>query len=288
MSLCAIGLLMWGCVDRAMVPDTQMQLQADIETIDNYLSLNNITAIQDKSGVRFQIERLGTGGLPPKIDQTVKVNYRGYLMNGNVFDNGGNAVEVVNQFISGWQLTLIVWPVGTKGKVWVPSPLGYGNQAVGSIPANSILVFDVELLEVQPSNTEKARLTSDIAIVDKYLSDNSINAVQDTTGVRYVITEPGTGPAPTWYDKVRFSYSGRNLATGTEFFSGTAEPTDTFDSRMVDYLHGIKIALSKIGKGGKITIYVPSGLAFGPYENSQAGLPANSNVYYTIELLEIY
>jgi FKBP-type peptidyl-prolyl cis-trans isomerase len=49
----------------------------------------------------------------------------------------------------------------------------------------------------------------------------------------------------------------------------------------------LKIGLSKIGVGGKITVYIPSGLAFGSTENSQSGIPANSNIYYTIELLEI-
>jgi FKBP-type peptidyl-prolyl cis-trans isomerase len=137
------------------------------------------------------------------------------------------------------------------------------------------------------SSTEKARLASDIQTIDEYLAKNKITAVQDTTGIRYVITNPGTGSPPSWYTKVRFSYSGKILDSGFEFFSGTGAPNEDFDSRMIDYLHGIKIALSKIGVGGKITAYVPSGLAFGPYENTQGPVPANSNVIYTVELLEI-
>jgi FKBP-type peptidyl-prolyl cis-trans isomerase FkpA len=55
----------------------------------------------------------------------------------------------------------------------------------------------------------------------------------------------------------------------------------------VDYINGIKVALMKIGVGGKITVYIPSGLAFGPVDNSASALPANSNVIYEVELLEI-
>jgi FKBP-type peptidyl-prolyl cis-trans isomerase FkpA len=287
MTFSVIGVITFGCIDKQEIPSTDLQMQADIETIDAYLSSNNITAYEDKSGIRFHIEQIGTG-LPPTMDQSVDVDYVGKLMNGFVFDQKDGFVKPMEDLIDGWKYGLLVWPAGTKGTLYVPSPLGYGNQTVGSIPANSILMFDITLVEVIPNNSEKARLTSDIGVIDEYLAEHAVDAVKDPTGVRYVITTPGTGTPPTWYDKVRFTLSGKSLATGTEFYSGTAQPNDDFDSRVVDYLHGIKIALSKIGVGGKITIYVPSGLAFGPYENTQASLPANSIVYYTIELQEIY
>lgn len=281
--LCCV--LFAGCMDKTVGVDWSAQLLADMETIDQYLADNNITAYEDKSGIRFHITELGTGGLPPKMEQTIKVSYQGKFMNGNVFDPGGDATGVLNSYIDGWRAGLILWPVGTKGTLYVPSPLGYGDQQVGSIPPNSILIFDVWLKGIDLTNVEKARFASDVQIIDEYLEDNSIDAVEDTTGVRYVITQQGSGPAPTWYTKCKFAYSGKVLSSGVEFFSGTAQPTETFDSRVIDYLHGIKVGLSKIGVGGKITVYVPSGLAFG---NTSAGnVPTNANVIYQIELQEI-
>ncbi len=286
--LLAFPLLFSACLDRTEVVDSALQMEEDLAVIDNFLSQNNINAIKDKSGVRYEIQTLGTGGFPPKTDQQIKINYVGKFLGGNTFDEGGIATELVNKFISGFQLAITTWPAGTKGRMWVPSPLGYGDQQVGTIPPNSILVFEVELQQVIPTNAEKARLTADIATIDKYLSDRKISAIADTTGVRYVITNAGTGAHPTWFTKVRFSYNGKLLTSGNEFFSGTSQPTDTFDSRVVDFIHGIKVGLSKVGTGGKITVYVPSGLAFGPYENTASSVPANSIVIYDIEVQEIY
>jgi FKBP-type peptidyl-prolyl cis-trans isomerase len=140
---------------------------------------------------------------------------------------------------------------------------------------------------VVQSNADKARFTSDTTAIEKFLADHNIDAETDGSGVRYVITEQGSGAMPEWFSKVKFKYSGTNLVTSTEFSSGTSEPTDSFDSRLADYINGMKVALMKLNVGGKITAYIPSGLAFGPQENSTILLPANSNVKYEIELLEI-
>jgi FKBP-type peptidyl-prolyl cis-trans isomerase FkpA len=283
----ALAFMFTGCFDKPDGLDTAAQMQKDMETIDNYLTLNNISAQLDKSGVRFSIETLGTDGFPPRLDQAIKVKYSGRFLDGTQFDKGGEVTAVLNTFILGWQAGLSVWPAGTKGTLYVPSPLGYGSSPYNSIPANSILVFDVELEEVIPSNAEKARLAADIVTIDQYLESHSIDAVKDSTGVRYVITQEGLGPMPTWYQKCKFNYKGRALANNVEFFNGTAAPTDIFDSRMVDYMNGIRVGLSKIAAGGKITVYIPSGLAFGPNENTGSSLPANSIVIYDIELTEL-
>jgi FKBP-type peptidyl-prolyl cis-trans isomerase len=281
-----VGFGMSGCLDTGVDFDPNEQMAADIETIDQYLAQKNIDAIVDMSGLRFHLETVGTG-FPPRFDQTVKVDYTGKFLSGVSFDDGVDESGVLKGYIAGWQLALSVWPAGTKGTVYIPSPLAYGNQAVGSIPPNTILVFDIHLKEVVSSSAEKARLAQDIVTIDEYLATNSIDAVKDSTGVRYVITNPGTGSLPTWYTKVKFNYTGRVMLTNAQFFDGTSQPDAGFDSRMIDFINGIKVGLSKVGAGGKITIYVPSGLAFGPSESTQSPVPANSNVVYEIEVVEL-
>jgi FKBP-type peptidyl-prolyl cis-trans isomerase len=258
----------------------------DLATIDAYIAQNNIVAIKDKTGVRYSFDSIG-GGFPPRVDESIKVRYVGKFLNGTVFDQGSEVTAPLGTFIDGWKAGLSVWPAGSKGRLFVPSPLGYSTASVGNVPPNSILTFDITLEAVVYSNAEKARLASDTATINKYVTDHNINAVKDSTGIRYVITNQGSGPPPTWYTKVKFSYVGKALATGNEFYRGTAQPNDIYDSRVVDYIHGLKFALSKIGVGGSITVYVPSGYAFGPYESTENNLPANSNVIYDVTLDEI-
>lgn len=290
-SILAIGLfllVMQSCIDRDTGIDSAAQLEADKQTIDSYLVQNGITAQKDKSGVRFKITELGTKGFPARTDQTIKAKYVGKFLDGTVFDPGTNPVTgVLSTFISGWQVAFTILPPGTKATIWIPSPLAYGSQSRGSIPPNSILVFDIEFVEVQYTNAEKQRLTSDINAIDAFLADKNIDAVEDTTGVRYVITTPSSGAHPDRFTKVKFSAVGKNLTTGNQFYSGTSEPNDYFDSRVADFIHGLQVGLLNLGKGGKMTVYIPSGLAFGPYENTSTSLPANSNVIYEIELIDI-
>ena len=283
--LCA--LILTSCLDNNHGLDTALQMQKDLATIDEYIALNNIDAYQDKSGIRFSITELGKSGFPPRVDQQVKVKYTGKFLNGTVFDPGPEATGVLGTFIVGWQYGIAVLPPGTKATLYLPSPLGYGSSQYNSIPANSILTFDVQLTEVVTSNAEKARLASDIDVIDSFLESHSVDAVKDTTGVRYVITDPGVGPMPTLYQKVKFSYVGQAFSGGTEFFNGGSQPSEIFDSRPIDFIDGITVGLTKIAVGGKIKIYVPSGLAFGPTENTQTSLPANSIVIYDITLEEI-
>jgi FKBP-type peptidyl-prolyl cis-trans isomerase len=280
------ALVVTGCLDKNHF-DSAAQMAQDVQTIDNYLASNNLSAIKDQTGVRSVFTQVGTG-FPPRVAQTVKVKYTAKFMNGTVFDAGPDITAPLGSFILGWQYGLSTWPIGSKGTLYVPSPLGYGNNPpTSAIPPNSILVFDVELVSRIPSNAEKARFTADTTAIVDYLHQHEVNAVTDSTGIRYVISNPGSGPAPTWFQKLKFTIVGKSLATGTQFYSGTSAPSDLFDSRMVDYVNGIQFGLSKIGVGGKITVYVPSGLAFGTTEDPSTNLPANSNVIYEVQLTEI-
>lgn len=127
----------------------QTQLAADIEAIDTYLDDEGIIAVEDPTGLRYVIETQGDGK-KPCLESYVAVTYKGMLLsNGNVFDQAINPVQFpLNNLILGWQIAFIKFPVGTKATLYIPSGLAYGNRIVGSIPANSNLIFEVELLGV--------------------------------------------------------------------------------------------------------------------------------------------
>jgi FKBP-type peptidyl-prolyl cis-trans isomerase FklB len=102
------------------------------------------------SGLQYLVLINGEGEKPGPRSM-VTVHYEGSLINGKVFDSsykrGEPASFGVYQVISGWTEALQLMPVGSKWRLFIPSALGYGTRGSGgSIPPNSTLIFDVELL----------------------------------------------------------------------------------------------------------------------------------------------
>ena len=106
------------------------------------------------SGLQYQVIKEGTGKSPLETDK-VEVHYEGTLFNGQKFDSskerGQPASFYLNQVIRGWTEGLQLMKEGGIYKFWIPSELGYGDQAMGNvIPAGSLLIFEVELLKINP------------------------------------------------------------------------------------------------------------------------------------------
>jgi peptidylprolyl isomerase len=110
---------------------------------------------ETETGLRYQIIHHGEG-IQAKAGNIVKVHYKGSLMNGEVFDSSYSRKQPIEfplgrgQVIAGWDEGIQLLNVGSKARFVIPPQLGYGNQAVGGvIPANSVLIFDVELVAVK-------------------------------------------------------------------------------------------------------------------------------------------
>lgn len=106
------------------------------------------------SGLKYQVLKHGTGTVSPKDTDTVKVDYEGKLLDGTVFDSsiarGQPATFPLNAVIPGWTEGLQLMKVGDKFKFQIPANLAYGaNSPTPTIPPNSTLVFEVELLGIQ-------------------------------------------------------------------------------------------------------------------------------------------
>ncbi len=103
------------------------------------------------SGLQYEILSAGNGRKPSATDR-VQCHYHGTLIDGTVFDSsvqrGEPAVFGVNQVIPGWVEALQLMPEGSRWKLYIPSKLAYGEHQAGSIPPNSALVFEVELIKV--------------------------------------------------------------------------------------------------------------------------------------------
>ena len=126
------------------------QLAYDIELIKKYITDKSLTALSTPEGVYYTTDVVGTGTQMPTPSNIVTVKYKGYLLDGTVFDQNTTGTDFrLGNLIKGWQIGFQKFKKGGKGKLLVPSALGYGSTGQGSIPKNSVLVFDVELLDIK-------------------------------------------------------------------------------------------------------------------------------------------
>ena len=104
-----------------------------------------------ESGLQYEVLQAAEGAKPAATD-TVKVHYTGTLTDGTKFDSSvdrGEPVEFpLNRVIPGWTEGVQLMNVGSKFRFTIPSELAYGERDMGTIPPNSVLVFEVELLDI--------------------------------------------------------------------------------------------------------------------------------------------
>ncbi len=123
---------------------------SEITAVEGYLASKGITnAVRDTRGFYYIISNPGTGTAPNPCSR-VSVNYVGKLTNDTIFDQTTTspASFFLGQTIPGWIKGVSLIRAGGRITLFLPPSLGYGNVAVGPIPANSILIFDVDLLTV--------------------------------------------------------------------------------------------------------------------------------------------
>ena len=126
---------------------------SEVAQLETYLSSNSITATKHCSGMYYTIDAAGSGASATACS-TVGVTYKGQLTNGSVFDQRTTSFEL-DQVIAAWTKGVPLIKAGGKIKLYCPPSLAYGGQVVRDpvtgntvIPANSILIFEVELINV--------------------------------------------------------------------------------------------------------------------------------------------
>ena len=105
------------------------------------------------SGLQYEVLKSGSGGPKPTTTNTVKVHYHGTHIDGKVFDSSVERNEPVEfpvtGVIQGWVEALQLMSVGDKWRLTLPADIAYGEHGKGDIPPHSVLLFDVELLEIK-------------------------------------------------------------------------------------------------------------------------------------------
>ena len=125
----------------------------DEQLIQDYLTENNLTAQVTDEGIHYIIESEGAG-TQAAFGNTVTVHYEGFLLDGTKFDSsidrGVPSTFSLNNVIAGWQLGIPLFKEGGRGTLIIPSLYAYGNSSPSpDIPRNSVLLFTIELIDVQ-------------------------------------------------------------------------------------------------------------------------------------------
>ncbi|WP_315815979.1 FKBP-type peptidyl-prolyl cis-trans isomerase [Paraflavitalea speifideaquila] len=140
-----LGVALFGCNKKnkdqgcATAEENDAKMQA-------YITANSITATKHATGMYYQIIEPGSG-VTPTLNSTVKANYTGKYTNNTSFDSRVASFPL-GGVIPGWQVGIPLIRKGGKIKLIVPPNMAYGCYDYQGIPGNSVLVFDVELLEV--------------------------------------------------------------------------------------------------------------------------------------------
>ena len=145
------------------IQKTVAMVQKNRKAAEEFLKTNKAKegVVETKSGLQYKVVKKGSGAKPKPTD-TVKVQYKGSLLDGKEFDSSYKrnepAVFQVNQVIAGWQEAVPLMEVGATYELYIPPDLAYGDRgAPPVIEPGSMLVFQVELLEIQQAPKDKEK-----------------------------------------------------------------------------------------------------------------------------------
>ena len=232
--------------------------------------------ITTSTGLIYIDEVIGTGKTP-KIGDKVKVHYTGTLEDGTKFDSSrdrNNPFEFplgMGRVIKGWDEGVASMKEGGKRKLIIPPELGYGSRNMGSIPSNSTLFFDVELIEV----------------IEKFVdTDFSLPGREEVTksGLRMIIHKDGNGDIPLPGQTVKVHYTGL-LENGSTFDSSHDRGRPfSFQLGQGRVIKGWDEALALMSKGEKRTLIIPPDIGYGA--RGQGKIPPNSTLIFEVELID--
>lgn len=130
--------------------DAEAQLAADEVLIKAFIAKNSIPAQRHETGVYYQIIAPGEGNITYNSSTTITVNYTLRDLNGKVIEQSSQPYRnLLSRLIPAWQIGVPLIQKGGKIRLISPSGYAYGPYASGNLPPNSILDFDIELVDVQ-------------------------------------------------------------------------------------------------------------------------------------------
>ena len=274
------------------------------EELLTYFEKNNIKNQKKlQSGIYVTIDNEGTGDLiKPGVE--VSMNHENRLLTGSKFDSNIDTIFKhisptkvsigQRQILAGWEEGIQQFKKGGKGKIFIPSKYAYGSAKFGirpndTIPANSIIKIDVEVLDVVDLAVLARQLADkEGAEIQAFLKTNNLVGVKTNSGLYYVITKEGTGNSPAVGDEVNMNYTGMFL-DGNKFDSnvdsafGHVTPLK-FPLGQGRVIRGWDEGIALLKNGSKATFIIPSALGYG--KNGSGKISANAILKFDVELLD--
>ena len=234
--------------------------------------------ISTSSGLSYVLNELGSG---EAVDsgKVVTVHYTGFLTDSTQFDSSKDRNDPFTfkvgggMVISGWDEGLSYLRVGDKATFTIPPSIGYGSQAQGIIPANSTLIFDVDVLSVKDGAKP-----FDVKGMDTTLFPSGLKMIKLVENIDSI--QPNRG------QMVSVDYSGY-LMDGTLFDSSVdrGKPIE-FPVGNGSVIKGWDEAILKMHKGDKARLIIPASLAYGERGAGRV-IPPNATLIFDVVLMDI-
>lgn len=256
-------LLILGC-KKDDTPNSDMQ-------IADYVVAEGLNVTTSASGLRYEFQEEGMGEFPIS-NSILEISFTGKLIDGTVFAEGSTPINVyITNQIAGLQEGFRLMQVGSKATFIIPPEIGFGAVARGSIPANSVIIYEIELLEID----NRIQTT-----IDQYISDNNLTASETPEGLFYVLNEPGGAAKPNIESSIEINYVGKFI--DGEIFDQSGDNPANFP--LSNLIRGWQIGIPLMGRGGDGVFIIPPQLGYG--EDGRATIPGNSVLIFDIELLD--
>lgn len=227
------------------------------------------------SGLMIKFIEINDKNEKPQTGDMVKVHYTGRLTNDTIFDSSvkrGTPFSFAlgrGKVIKGWDEGIAYLHKGDSAILTIPATLGYGARQMGTIPANSTLVFEVKLV--------------DFTVGARPYDATGKDTITTETGLRYCIISKGKGPKVESGMMVKVHYTGF-FENGKVFDSSVerGEPIDIpIGKGMV--IKGWDEGICKLNVGDKAKLFIPYKLGYG--EVAKGHIPAKSNLIFDVEVI---
>jgi peptidylprolyl isomerase len=231
------------------------------------------------SGLKYTLTEIGKGKKVNAGDK-VSVHYTGKLTDGKKFDSSKDRNQPFSfkvgggQVIPGWDEGLALLSVGDKAIFTIPAALGYGDRDLGSIPPNSTLIFDIEVLDVVEAPKAVA------------FDVKGKDTLTTASGLKYIKVVNGTGAKAENGKTVSVHYTG-SLMDG-KVFDSSIERGDpiAFPLGQGMVIKGWEEGIALMKVGDKMRLIIPSELAYGD-RGAGGVIPPNATLIFDVELMDV-